>query len=464
MTSHDLELVFDRGTLLFRGEWSPELQTLPHVVLDPRVRAFRAPAFAWAEIVRALRARTTPFAERARSETRPTGAWREIELRPYQEAAVRAWEISNRRGLVVLPTGAGKTRVALAAIARSRCSALCIVPTRVLLEQWRSELARFYAGPVGCYGDGAHDLAPITVATSESAWRHMSEIGNRFDLLVVDEAHHFGANLRDEALEMSVAPARLGLTATPPSEGPAANKLFALLGPMVYQLGIGDLAGTFLARFDLLIMALELTADERRAYEQDIARFRAVHSMFQRAVPGATWAEFARAAAATSDGRAALTAWRRVRRLLAFTNAKSEAVASLLSRHRDGKVLVFTADNETAYALSRRLLLMPLTCDIGREEREEALGAFREGRLRALVSARVLNEGLDVPDADVAIVVGSALGTREHVQRVGRLLRPAPGKRAIVYELVSRDTIEVGQARRRREGLAARSTAPVQRT
>jgi superfamily II DNA or RNA helicase len=73
----------------------------------------------------------------------------------------------------------------------------------------------------------------------------------------------------------------------------------------------------------------------------------------------------------------------------------------------------------------------------------------------------VLNEGIDVPDADVAIVMGGALGEREHVQRVGRLLRPRKGKRAVVYELVTRDTIEVRLARRRRAGLAPRRTAPL---
>ena len=175
--------------------------------------------------------------------------------------------------------------------------------------------------------------------------------------------------------------------------------------------------------------------------------------------PGAGWADFARAAATTADGRRALAAWRQARWLLAFTRAKRRALQALLGRHRCARVLVFTADNETAYAIARAHLVMPLTCDIGRAERDDILDRFRRGEIRTLVSARVLNEGIDVPDADVAVVVGGALGEREHVQRLGRLLRPGEGKRAVVYELVTRDTIEVGQARRRRKGLVARSSA-----
>jgi superfamily II DNA or RNA helicase len=88
-------------------------------------------------------------------------------------------------------------------------------------------------------------------------------------------------------------------------------------------------------------------------------------------------------------------------------------------------------------------------------ERGAALDSFRRGALRALVSSRVLNEGLDVPDADVAIIVGGTLGEREHVQRIGRLLRPRAGKRAIVYELVTAGTSETRLADKRRKGLSA---------
>jgi len=97
---------------------------------------------------------------------------------------------------------------------------------------------------------------------------------------------------------------------------------------------------------------------------------------------------------------------------------------------------------------------MPVTSDIGRRERGEALDRFREGELRALVSAQVLNEGIDVPDADTAILVGGRLGTREYLQRIGRLLRPARDKEALAYELVTRDTHEIRDAMRKRRELA----------
>jgi superfamily II DNA or RNA helicase len=124
-------------------------------------------------------------------------------------------------------------------------------------------------------------------------------------------------------------------------------------------------------------------------------------------------------------------------------------LASLLAAHRDRRTIVFTAENEAAYAIASKHLVAPLTADIKRAEREALLAAFHAGELRVLVSARVLNEGFDVPLAEVGIIVGAALGEREHAQRVGRLLRAAPGKQARIYELVSAGTYEVDRARKR---------------
>ncbi len=441
-----MRLTFDRGTILVTGDADPEmLDDLPGLRWDPRVRAYRAPGIRHSEVASGLATRGVRFSDDAGQLLEAPTGWSAIALRAYQKEALRAWHHRGKRGVIVLPTGSGKTVVGLAAMARLGTPALCLVPTRVLLDQWVTEIGRHHANRVGRYGDGARELAPITVATFESAYRHMETLGNRFGLLVIDEAHHFGAGLRDEALEMSIAPARLGLTATPVGDEEARARSAWLIGPVVYELGIGDLAGTFLADFDVVVYRVDLTPEERARYDRLAAIFH-----------GQRWD---RDLLSTREGQKIAQAWRQARMLVSLCAAKREALAEILARHRDARMLIFVADNHAAYALAREHLIMPFTCDIKRRERDDALGRFRRGELRVLVSAQVLNEGLDVPDADVAVIVGGALGPREHVQRIGRLLRPAPGKRALVYELVARGTLEVGQARRRRRGLAARGTA-----
>ena len=454
-----VRLLFDRGTiLLLETSEAIDLSDLPGVLWDPRVRALRAPARHHAAIRDALARRGIRYTDQVLRTADAVEPWADVPLRPYQDAAHWAWLEASRRGVVVLPTGSGKTRLAIAAMCRARQPSLVLVPTRVLLAQWVREISSAFGGPVGCLGDGERRIEPITVATFESGWRHMDRLGNRFDLLIVDEAHHFGSGIRDEALELCAASARLGLTATPPS-GSAADRIEELIGPTVFELSVGDLTGRYLAPFELVTLTLDLDPAERLAWTRAVAAFRPVLRTFMRDNPGADWIEFAKAAWKTEEGRRALAAFRESRALLAFPSAKRAALRSLLARHASARILVFTSDNATAYAVSREHLLMPITCDIGRAERAAALERFRRGELRALVSARVLNEGIDVPDADVAVVVAGTQGEREHVQRIGRLLRPQDGKTAIVYELVMRGTSEIAQARRRREGLAPRQPA-----
>jgi superfamily II DNA or RNA helicase len=454
-----VRLLFDRGTILLcDGPPGVDLSDLPGVLWDPRVRAFRAPARRHPWIREQLLRRGVRFADEVCRAADPVDGWVEPPLRPYQDAALWAWQAAGKRGLVVLPTGAGKTRVAIAAMSRARRPSLALVPTRVLLAQWVREISAAFGGAVGCLGDGERRVEAITVATFESGWRQMERLGNRFHLVVVDEAHHFGSGIRDEALDLCAAPERLGLTATPP-DGPAADRLAELVGPTVFVLSVGDLAGRYLAPFELVTLRLDLDSLERAAWERATAAYRPLLREFMRTNPGADWLDFAKAAARSEEGRRALAAFRENRALLAFPSAKRAAVGSLLARHEDAKILVFTSDNATAYAVAREHLIMPITCDVPRAERAAALERFRRGELRALVSARVLNEGIDVPDAEVAVIVGGTQGTREHVQRIGRLLRPQEGKTAVVYELVMRGTSEVGQSLRRRQGLAPRQPA-----
>jgi superfamily II DNA or RNA helicase len=135
-----VHLRFDRGTILLADVPAGfDLAGAPGVLWDARVAAHRAPASMYAALVRWLRERAIPFADGAQGHHEPTTGWADAGLRDYQAAALCAWELAGRRGVVVLPTGSGKTRVALGAMASTRLPALCLVPTRVLLEQWRRD-------------------------------------------------------------------------------------------------------------------------------------------------------------------------------------------------------------------------------------------------------------------------------------------------------------------------------------
>lgn len=447
-----MQIRFDRGTILIdpsRTEVDP--RTLPGVAWDPRVRSWRAPADAYASVVSRLALDEIPYKAQLPTHETPTTGWSMPELRWYQREALGAWGAASRRGVIALPTGSGKTMIAVAAIASCGVSALCLVPTRVLLDQWANVLTR-HMREVGRLGDGDRSVAPVTVATYASAVTWAPRIGDRFGLVIVDEAHHVGAECPGEVLEMLVAPARLGLTATPPI-GDAALALERHVGSVVYTLAINDLVGDALADFDLVTIPIRLTGDERARYDAARKLFATAFSSFQRAAPSSDWEAFVTAAMRSEDGRRALAAWRTSKEILAYPDDKRRVLRELLVRHTDQRTLVFTQDNRTAYEIAREFLVYPITHEIGRKERANVLERFNAGDINVIVSAQVLDEGLDVPEAEIAIVVGGSASTRRHVQRVGRVLRPAPNKRARVYELTVSDSVEIDQARRRRRGI-----------
>lgn len=448
------KLTFDRGTIVLRPSSALDLTDVPGIVWDERIGGWRASAHRLPEI----QARFDRSSARKLGRSSASSKWGRIALRPYQQTALSAWEANDHRGIVVLPTGAGKTRVALAAAAACDARTLCLVPTRVLLGQWIAELRAVYDGEIGVYGDGDRALRDVTVSTYASAWRHVTEIGQKFELLIVDEAHHFGDAASDEILEMTTAPWRLGLTATPATDPEVLRRTSELLGPIVHAQTIADLSGTYLADFESYAWLLPLSPRERTAYDRDMEAFRRFSQVVREHIFRPTWPDLVREARKSPQGQGAMLGYRRARALVALTEGKTHALVDLLQRYARSKILIFTADTTTAYRLARYLLVPALTADIKREERDRMMTAFRSGELPVLVSCRVLNEGVDVPDADVAIILGGSAGDREHVQRVGRVLRPAEGKVAVVYELVADDTFEVKQAGRRREALGEPST------
>jgi superfamily II DNA or RNA helicase len=130
---------------------------------------------------------------------------------------------------------------------------------------------------------------------------------------------------------------------------------------------------------------------------------------------------------------------------------KVDRLATILDRHRDDRIIVFTAHTDLVYRLSERFLIPAITAETGTKERRQVLERFRDGTYSRVVAANVLDEGVDVPDANVAVVLSGSGSEREFTQRLGRILRPTDdGGRAVLYELVSAETAEERVAGRRR--------------
>lgn len=460
-----LRVRFDRGTLELHAD--RHTRDVPRTVHDPRSDTLRAAASALHDIA--------AWADGAgiRLEGDPRDAWamkpsaglEPLGLRDYQLQAIGAWEASRRRGVLVLPTGAGKTRIAIGVMRSTGLPSAVLCPTRALARAWVEQLAAWFEEPIGMVGDGVRRIERNTVMTFESAFRCMDELGDRFGLLVVDEAHHFGSGRRVEALEACAATARLGLTATAPDrESVSATMLEEVVGPVVYEISFGELVGTHLAPLRISRIAVRLEPDERVEYERLSRVFRAMASVAFRTTPGLPFPTFVAQLAATLEGRRALRDHQHALELAGFPRAKRALVRDLLRRHREEQTIIFTALAESAYRVARENLVPVIAAETSRSERTSILERFRAGTIRAVASARVLNEGIDVPEAKIAIVVAGALGEREHVQRIGRVLRPSPGKEALVYELVTADTADARRAAVRRKMHVARPTHPLPRT
>ncbi|MBF0261707.1 MAG: DEAD/DEAH box helicase family protein [Magnetococcales bacterium] len=451
-----IRVTFDLGSLIVSGPVEALQPVAALLRWDERIEAFRAEARHYAPIVLSLHRARTPYEDHARAfeprSFRPRG---DHAPRPHQKKAFEAWVQAEGRGVVVLPTGSGKTLIARMAITRAQRDTLILAPTINLVQQWHDQLGQAFGERIGMLGGGEYELQPLTVSTYDSAYIHMERIGNRFGLLICDECHHLPATTTRLAALMCVAPYRLGLTATPERTDGGEEDLFNLLGPLVYRCEIADLEGEFLAPYRLEEVPVILDEDERQAYDAAYAHYRefARSTGVSFSKPNG-WSQFIMVCGRSREGREAMAAYRLQKRLARASRAKLRTVWSLLRRHRHERALLFTDDNDTAYAIGETFFLPVITHKTKISERSRFLEGFRAGEFPFLVNSRVLNEGIDLPEVSVGIIVSGSGSIREHVQRLGRLLRPRAGKQAILYELVSQDTAETFTSKRRRQHVA----------
>ncbi len=371
-----------------------------------------------------------------------------FKLRDYQEEALEKWLEADGRGVVALPTGSGKTFIGLAAIARLRVPTLVVVYTREQLNQWREKIVKYLGVPyggVGLYYSDEKRVSGITITTYQTAYRHIGDLGGRFSLLIVDEVHHLPADKFRLIAVGILAPYRLGLSATPYREDGRHEELFRLMGGIVYFKPLSDLQREgYIAPYRVIPVFVALERGEARQYRElsreyrRYARGRSVEQLLRDARLG------------DESARQALRVLNRMRMLVAHSTSKLKAAKEIVDRElaEGSKIIVFTQYVSQALKASKYLGAPAITGSTDKVRRRLILEGFREGRHRVLVMTTVGDEGLDIPDANVGIILSSTGSRRQFIQRLGRLLRPAPGKEAKLYEVIAKGTLEERYVRR----------------
>ncbi|HEV3003471.1 MAG TPA: DEAD/DEAH box helicase family protein, partial [Pirellulales bacterium] len=445
------------------------LQCLPAVVLkkvfdplawawDARVRAWRTDAIVYREARERLTARRV-----ACDDTVPhwhAVHWPKVDLhllRPEQRAAVEAWQ-ATRRGCVVMPTGTGKTEVALEIMRQAAIATLVVAPVRDLMYQWHRRILAGLGYDAGIIGDNVHRVRPVSVTTYDSACIHMERLGDQFGLIVFDECHHLPGQVRRDAARMSAAPARLGLTATLERSDGRHTDLVELIGPTVYEVPISSARGKTLAEYEVVRVPVHLSDAEQARYDALSNQVRGYIVERRKTLPQFSWEDLCAETGKTPEARRALRAYFAKKAIEDRAEEKLRVLEDLFRLHAGSPVIVFAGSNAMARDVSRRFLIPCLLSHCGKRERLEVLSGLEAGTYPALVANQVLDEGVDLPACKVAMVIGGTASSKQAKQRLGRILRKSGHARATLYEIVCVDTNEEHRSRRRRENDAYQGT------
>jgi len=379
-----------------------------------------------------------------------------------------AWHRCGRRGVIEAVTGSGKTDVALTAIddAVTRgLFALVIVPSRVLMEQWHERLSRWMPdAEIGRLGDGYRDRpidCDVLVTTRHSAASRVPlPTSERGGILVADECHGFGGAVLRKSL-LPEYQERLGLTATlERSDDAVETILLPYFGGICYRYDFGAaIEDGVCAQPRVGFMAVPLTSEERTEYDASEGRIVAARRQLKqiKGIPHEPFGDFLAAVHhlaandAGPDGRAAneyLNAFTARREIVATSSAKYAALGRFADAIKDAQgALLFTetvrAANHAIVRLDPHVNIEIITGDTGRRDRAGILDDLRDGTLDAVAAPRVLDEGVDVPNANLGLVVSASRTRRQMIQRMGRILRRKPlGSGARFVIIFAADTLE----------------------
>ena len=493
------QMSFDHGTINITHA---SMLEIPNTKYDERSKTLRAFGMYYASIVEYLVESEILYTDSVPNYLSVPALFSDVVLRDYQRDSITRWKKASMRGCVILPTGSGKTAIGMSAICEANTSALVVVPTIDLLQQWADFLQTHlrivgYANDnlteksaiindqtdnnlikIGKLGGGSDEICAVTVATYDSAYLRAPEIGNRFGLLIFDEVHHLPAPGYKLIAEQCMAPFRLGLTATLEREDGLHKTIPRLVGGVVYSRGTRELAEKkHLAKYEIQKIRVNLSIEEKTEYDKCRSEF--LVGLNKLGMKNESMYNLKRLILMSNrnqNARKALLARNRANEIAFNTSAKITHLRKILAENCGGgigdndtiydndtllsdptsrkKTIIFTQNNKMAYLISDTFLIPIITHKTSKSERKEILDGFRTGRYVSVVTSRVLDEGVDVPDAELGIIVSGTGSGREMVQRLGRLLRPKKdGSRALLIEMISDATREVGSSARRSAAL-----------
>ncbi|MEM0490094.1 MAG: DEAD/DEAH box helicase [Ignisphaera sp.] len=375
------------------------------------------------------------------------------ELRDYQTEALDSWRKNGYRGIIALPTGTGKTIIAVSAIAELNVKTLVVAYTKEQMFQWGEKIASFTDIPrslIGFFYSSEKRIAPVTITTYQSAFRYIKSLSPHFSFLIVDEVHHLPADKFRYIAENMFAKYRLGLSATVIREDGKHNELFPLMGGIVYSKSLAELAQLgYIAPFTIETIKVNLTPEEKKKYKELVERYR-------RLVAGKTFEEILEEARrGLPEALEAVKIRAELRMLVHNAEEKIKAVERIVSRELEqgSKIIVFTQYVEQAKKLAEKLQTHYIIGELDETTRRRRLEAFKQGLSRVLILTTVGDEGIDIPDANIGIIVAGTSSRRQFIQRLGRILRPAPNKHAKLYEIIVKGTFEEFESRKRKEAI-----------
>ena len=452
------KLRYDNGTIIITG-----MAQVPFASFDPRTKSMRAQALHYQNILEYLK-QSEIECDDSVLELIPSPTISidkknvHLALREYQQKALDNWTEAGKRGCVVLPTGAGKTVIGIKAIELINSASIVVVPTIDLMDQWTSVLSKYLPNmKVGNLGGGKDDIEPITVSTYDSTYLRAAALGNKFALMIFDEVHHLAAPGYRTIAEQFASPFRLGLTATIEREDDLHKDFPKLVGGIVFQAYSSELArNKHLASYEIERRQVNMLPEELEEYNKNFGIYQVcLKKIGLRMQYAGAFRRLIMMSGRSRAAREAVLARNKAMDIALNSRSKIEELKKILAEKRGQKTIIFTQHNKLVYDISDRFLIPFITHKSSKQERHDALSGFKDGRYNVIVTSKVLDEGVDVPDAELGIILSGTGSSREFIQRLGRLLRPKPDSntKAKLIEIISSGTREIGTSAKRKRAL-----------